>query len=112
MLVDLALDQSSKSSSSLAIGFVYLQKAFDSVPRAKLLQVLLEQHSIDPSTVECTTQIYQNTAGYVPGPARPFQMTMGLKQGCPLSSLAFGQFFDRVVSHVARAIPPSQKGNA
>ena len=39
-------------------------------------------------------------------------MIVGVKQGYPLSPLAFGLFFDRVVSQVAQDILPSQKGNA
>ena len=89
-----------------------MEKAFDSVPRAKLLQVPLDQYSIDPITVECIIKIYQDTTGRGPGATRPLQIAMGVKYGCPLSPLAFGLFFDRVVSHMAWAIPPSQKGNA
>ena len=37
---------------------------------------------------------------------------MWVKQGCPLSPLAFGPFFNRAVNHMAQAIPSSQKGNA
>ena len=45
------------------------------------------------------------------GSARPFQMTMGVKEGFPLSSVALGLYFNRV-SQVAQAITPSQKSNA
>ena len=79
MLADLALDQRSKSRSSLPIGFVDLEKAFENMPRAKLLQALLDQYSIDSRTVECISQMNQDTAYYIPGASRPFQMKMGLK---------------------------------
>ena len=55
---DVALDQSSKSHSTLAIAFVDLRKAFDSVPRHLLLSVRLELYSIDPSIVESIRRMY------------------------------------------------------
>ena len=72
MLADLAIDQSSKSSSSIAIGFIDLEKTFNSVPRAQLLQVPLDQYSINPSTVEYIRQMYQDTTDHVPGASRSF----------------------------------------
>ena len=79
MLANLALNKSSKSRSFLTIGFIDLQKAFNSIPRAQLLQVLLDQYSINPSTFECIRKMYQDTTDYIPGVIRPCQMTMGVK---------------------------------
>ena len=62
--------------------------------------------------MECTRKIYQNTTSYVLGVARPCQVTIGVKQGCPLSQLAFELFLNKFVIYVAQIIPPRQKGNA
>ena len=91
MLADLTLDQSSEFSSLLAIGFVDLEKAFDSMLRNQLLKVLQDQYRIDPNTVKCTRKTYYGTTSYVPGAFRPLQMTMGVKQGahCPYKLLDY-----------------------
>ena len=62
---------------------------------------MLEQYIIDPNTVKCIRKIYRDTTSHVLGANKPFQMTIGVKQGFLQSSLAFRPLFDRVVSYVA-----------
>ena len=49
--VDLALDESIKTNWPLAVGFVDLKKAFDSVPRDALLWTLVVCYNISPSVL-------------------------------------------------------------
>ena len=44
--------------------------------------------------------MYINMCGIVAGDTVMFQTTSGVHEGCPLSLLLFGLFFDRVVEHL------------
>ena len=51
---------------SLCICFVDLEKAFDTVPRSRMLEVLLE-YGIDKHLVEVIRRLYTNTLEQVAG---------------------------------------------
>ena len=50
--------------------------------------------------IEVIHRLYINTRGYVAGDHKLFCSTMGVWQGCPLSPLLFGLYFDQVVQHI------------
>ena len=70
ILVEIAFNHFSESSSSFAIGFIDLEEAFKSSPYANLLQVILMQYSIDLNTIKYIRKMYQNTTGHVIGAKR------------------------------------------
>ena len=113
LAADVAIDQASCSSKhTLAMCSVDLAKAFDSVPRAKLLSVPREHCGIDYNLVEVIRSMYTGATGQVAGASNSFHMDAGVKQGCPMSPLLFGLLFDYVVQFVKQQLPPDVCGNA
>ena len=98
--LDVLLARALQDGTGLAICFVDLEKAFDTVPRAKMISLLLHHYKVPPSLVEQIRRLYIQTCGQVAGDNCKFNSTTGVRQGCPLSPLLFGLFFDRVVQHV------------
>ena len=78
---------------------VDLEKAFDTVNWARLLEVL-QDYEVNPDMLEVIRCLYINTRGYIAGDNEFFCSTMGVRQGCPLSPLLFGFYFNRVVQHI------------
>ena len=87
-----------RSKKKLYCCFVDFKKAFDSVPRDQLWQVL---HSIglDPSVLSCLQSMYSKDEACVltqEGLTDAFRCTAGVKQGCPASPLLFGMYIDDI----------------
>ena len=83
----------------LSMCLVDLEKAFDTVNRARLLKVLLD-YGVDPDMLEVIHHLYINRRGYLTGDNELFCSTMGVQQGCPLLPLLFGLYFDCKVQHI------------
>ena len=105
LAVDFAIDRAKAQRKPLALAFLDLEKAFDRVPRDRLVTLLLTHYNVNPSIVETIRRMYENVTAKVPGSSSTFRMTMGVKQGCPMSPLLFGLFFDRVVAFVSTHLP-------
>ncbi len=77
--------------------FVDLKKAFDTVPRDLLWQVL-EGLGISGRILECLRSMYRQDQACLHHPEEgltpTFLCRIGVKQGCPLSPLLFGLFID------------------
>jgi hypothetical protein len=77
--------------------FVDFKKAFDIVPRDLLWQVL-EGLGINGRILECLCSRYRQDQACLHHPKEgltpTFLCRIGVKQGCPLSSLLFGLFID------------------
>lgn len=76
--------------------FVDFKKAYDSVPHEQLLDTLL-RHGIPPQFVEGIRALYTGTKASVItvyGIDDPFQITRGVKQGCPMSPILFNLFLE------------------
>ena len=74
--------------------FVDFQKAFDSVPRNKLFQKLLD-YNINGKFYDCLTKLYTGDKSCVKLGDRvtsTFELTHGVKQGCILSPILFNIF--------------------
>jgi len=77
--------------------FVDFKKAFDTVPRDLLWQVL-EGFGISGQLLECLRSMYRQDQACLHHPKEgltpTFLCRIGVKQGCPLSPLLFGLFID------------------
>ena len=60
----------------LSICLVDLEKAFDTVNRARLLEVL-QEYRVNPDMLEVIHHLYINTRGYIAGDNEFFCSTMG-----------------------------------
>ena len=81
--------------------FVNVKKAFDTVARGLLWQVL-ETAGIRGPILDCIKSLYSHDSAAVrtqEGISDIFDCLMGVKQGCPLSAMLFGLFVDGLEQH-------------
>ena len=100
MPVDYLLARAQTRGTPLALCLVDLEKAFDTVPHQHLLDVLLNTYGVNACMLETIRRVLVDSWGQVPGGKQPFRTTTGVKQGCPMSLLLFGLYFDRVVEYL------------
>jgi hypothetical protein len=90
-------EQAKFQKKKLYTCFVDLKKAFDTVPRDLLWQVL-EGLGISGRILECLRSMYCQDQACLHHPEEgltpTFLCRIGVKQGCPLSPLLFGLFID------------------
>ena len=83
---------------SMALGFVDLEKAFDTVPRDMVMVTLrwMEVPEAEVKVVECMYD--KTTAGVVvgEGASEAFEVKLGLRQGSVLSPLLFISVLDLI----------------
>ena len=90
-------DEFRRRGRSLYTAFLDLTKAYDSVPRAKLFEVLRDYYKVDPELVRAIEALYEDTVGVVHvggAPSASFPLTTGVRQGCLLSPLLFAAYMD------------------
>ena len=104
--VDYIIARAQATRQPLCLCFVDLEKAFDTVLRKRLMNVLLEHYGVSHDMVETIRRMYVDTKGQAAGASTFFDTTMGVKQGCPLSPLLFSLFFDRVVAYIGEHTDP------
>jgi len=91
-----------KASGKLYCCFVDFKKAFDTVSRGLLWQVL-ERAGIRGPSLDCIKSLYAHDSAAVrnsEGISDIFDCLMGVKQGCPLSATLFGLFVDGLEQHL------------
>ncbi len=82
--------------------FVDFRKAFDTVPRAVLWQVL-EELGVAGRILDVIKSLYAHDSAAVrssQGISAIFRCLMGVKQGCPLSPTLFGLYVDGLEKHL------------
>ena len=95
-MVEGALKSSSKTGSPLALVFIDLAKAFDSVSH-RHIRAALVQRMVDPAFVELVGNAYKGGSTRVrtgSGYTRNIALKIGVKQGDPLSPLLFNLAID------------------
>ena len=83
--------------------FVDFKKAFDSIPRERLWQVLARLAPAGP-LLQCLQSIYAHDSACVStqdGCTEFFPCTAGVKKGCPASPLLFGLYLDALEGYLA-----------
>jgi hypothetical protein len=89
--------QASFQKKKLYTCFVDFKKAFDTIPRDLLWQVL-EGLGISGRILECLRSMYRQDQACLHHPEEGLMPTflcrIGVKQGCPLNSFLFGLFID------------------
>jgi hypothetical protein len=96
---------------------VDFRKAFDTIPRSIMWQVL-QRAGVGPRMLKALQAMYSNDNTCVrtgSGLTDTFACTTGVKQGCPLSPNLFGLFLDELeelMVNVAGADAPTLAGVA
>ena len=78
--------------------FVDLEKAYDRVPRDKLWSVL-QEYGVDGQLLAAIKSLYKQSEVFVRVngmKTKPFNVSVGLRQGCVLSPLLFIIYMDRI----------------
>ncbi|KAL1447452.1 hypothetical protein WDU94_015565 [Cyamophila willieti] len=97
-IVEKALEQ----NTSLAIAFIDVSKAFDSVDRDLLFEVL-KAANCPPRTLEILKSLHQNTLAVVQiedQKTDPFEVTTGVKQGCNLAPMLFALYIQAIINNI------------
>ena len=96
------MEKSNKTRKKMCIAFVDLRKAYDTVKRDKLWEVLQEvgfgRKFI--SIVQGLYQGHRKTVMVGSEPSRPIVCARGLKQGCVLSPMLFAIFIEKLSSQL------------
>ena len=106
--------QSRQKPQKLYTCFVDFKKAFDTVPRGVLWEVL-KKAGVGPRMLNALQSMYKIDKACLRttnGLTHPFSCTIGVKQGCPLSPNLFGLFLDGLeglLKEVPGADAPSWK---
>ena len=83
-------------NAPLVLVFVDLTKAFDTLPKAKILEYLAEMQC-SSNAVESIRQLMDNPRGHLRGGDEVFTMERGVRQGSKEGPLLFNIVFDRIL---------------
>jgi len=89
---------SRKRGATLAMAFIDIEKAYDSVDRGMLFS-LLHAYGVAPGIIETIKAMYCGSKAFVTGGKEdgpPFELTTGVRQGCLLSCLLFDVVMDAI----------------
>ena len=104
LVVQSVVQHAVRTGSSLGLVFVDIRKAYDSVQRLQLWEILAQELGVDNNLVEKIKNMYFDTLGTVVGengePNASFSSNIGLKQGDGAAPLLFSLLFDRVVDFI------------
>ena len=78
--------------------FVDLTKAYDTIDRARLWEVFLQDLGIHPDTIVSLQRMYSDLVVEIAAQCGSIPVRIGLKQGCPCSPVLFSIYFDRVAA--------------
>ena len=100
------IEDSRVSGHKLFTCFVDFRKAFDTIPRDVLWQVL--ELGFSSKLLRCLQSMYSNDSACIFTPSGltdTYSCSMGVKQGCPLSPMLFGLYIDGLEDFLADVAP-------
>ena len=110
MIIRFLIDKIVKGEGkNLYCCFIDVKKAFDFTNRNHLFYILLNDYQIGGNFVKLLTQMYTDHKVFVRvsgGLLQPITTTIGLKQGCCMSSLLFNLFVNKLPSIFDQSCDP------
>ncbi len=98
LLLQTAIEYSKDRRTPLYLMFVDLRKAYDTIDRQHLWNMMLNESGVDRALLGNLQQLYSTLKASIANHEElgTIPITQGLKQGCPCSPLLFSILFDRV----------------
>ncbi|WP_139158394.1 reverse transcriptase family protein, partial [Enterobacter cloacae complex sp. GF14B] len=98
------IEEGRASGKRMYCCFVDFQKAFDTVPRVRLMR-RMQELGVPKEIIWGIMALYGSVTRYVRTPKGDSDIvhsTVGVKQGCPLSPTLFGMYLDEVSDYIDR----------
>ena len=89
-----------QAKEPLWIAFIDIKKAYDSLPRAALFEILRKFYKVDEGLVRAIEALYTYNIGVVVLDGHtsvPFSLNTGVKQGCIMSPTLFAVYMDFIL---------------
>merc|ERR1712030_114778 len=89
-VANMTYDKKDKKEKSLYFAFIDFKKAYDSIDRKKLIEVLI-RFKINPQIINLIVQMYEGdrTTIQLGKMKETIEVTGGIRQGCSISTLLF-----------------------
>lgn len=98
------IEKAKEQNTQLAIGFVDISKAFDSVNRAALFEILYKLNC-PPNLLEVLKSLHTQTyaTAKIEGEiSKPFELQSGVRQGCVIAPLLFITYMQTIMNQIKR----------
>ena len=98
MILQTAFELAKTRKEPLFAVFVDLTNAYDTIDRRKLFTALVQDLGVRGDTLQLFIQMYTSIRAQVVidgNLSHPFDLHLGVRQGCPASPLVFSLFMDR-----------------
>ena len=89
-IANMTYESSNRKHKSLYYTFIDFKKAYDSIHRGKLIEVLIK-YKVNPKIIDIIVQMYENdkTTIHLGKMRKTIEVTCGIRQGCSISTLLF-----------------------
>merc|ERR1711874_405568 len=89
-IANMTYESKNRNYKSLYYTFIDFKKAYDSIHRGKLIEVLIK-YKVNPKIIALIVQMYENdrTTIHLGKMKRTIEVTCGIRQGCSISTLLF-----------------------
>merc|ERR1711895_100859 len=89
-VTNMTFEKRGKKGKALYLAFIDFKKAYDSIVRKKLIEVLIE-YKINPKIIDLIVQMYKDdhTVIKLGNMVEKIEVTGGIRQGCCISTLLF-----------------------
>jgi len=104
--LQLLMDEALERGKTLYVSMVDLEKAFDRVPRAELLEVM-RHYGVEPEHVRIADDLHTGTTARIKwrgGRSEPFPVTWGVQQGSPASNPEWNLYVNIIVDQMLSAL--------
>ena len=102
-IVNMTFEKRGKYGNSLYFAFIDFKKAYDSINRKKLIEVLIG-YKINPKIIDLIVQMYKDdyTIIKLGNMQEKMEITGGIRQGCCISTLLFKMVTFKVIEKLRK----------
>ena len=102
-ITNMSFEKIKKRGQSLYYAFIDFKKAYDSIDRKKLIEVLVD-FKINPQVIDLIVQMYQddNTVIKLGNMKEKVEVTGGIRQGCCISTLLFKMVTFKIIDELRK----------